>query len=271
MRRNLASLNRIGSWAATVLLLAGGAGCGGASGRQVTLTVFAAASLADTFGEIGRAFEAAHASDEVAVTFNFAGSQVLRAQLEHGAVADIFASAGAEEVDALQSQGRVAAGGVRTFATNRLVILLPSGNPAGIHSPADLSRPGLKLVLAAEQVPVGRYTQRVLQHMDATFAGGFLDGVLANVVSREPDVRQIVAKLRLDEADAGIAYASDAVAAPELETVAIPDALNVTARYPIAVLADAPQPDWAAAFVDFVTSDEGQAILSRWGFGPANT
>ena len=230
---------------------------------SVQLTVFAAASLTDSFGEMATTFEASHPG--VDVSLNFAGSNTLRAQIDQGAQADIFASANTKEMDALVASGLAAEGTPQTFLTNRLVVITPTENPAGVSTFDDLTRPGLKLVLAAEEVPVGRYTRQMLDNAGADFKAM----VLANVVSNETDVKQVLAKVQLGEADAGIVYASDAVAAPELPVIEIPSEWNVLAKYPIAALKDAPQPELANEFVAFVLSPDGQTILKKWGFSPA--
>ena len=140
--------------------------------------------------------------------------------------------------------------------------------PGGVLTLQDLARPGLKLVLADEAVPAGRYAREVLNRLNATYGASFRDDVLANVVSNEDNVKQVLAKVQLGEADAGIVYASDALVAAELLTVVIPPQANVVAEYPIAALAGAPSPALAAEFVDFVLSPEGQSILKKWGFTP---
>jgi molybdate transport system substrate-binding protein len=132
----------------------------------------------------------------------------------------------------------------------------------------DLAQPGIKLVLAAEEVPVGKYARQALDQMNAVFGADFKDTVLANVVSNENNVKQVVSKVQLGEADAGIVYVSDAVAAPDLKTIEIPDELNVIAKYPIAPLAKSENADLAAKFIEYVLSTEGQAILAKWGFAP---
>ena len=233
-----------------------------------TLTVFAAASLTDAFNEIGRNFEAAHPG--VTVSFNFAGSQTLRTQLEQGAVADVFASANQTEMDTLMKDTLVAANSSQVFLTNSLVVILPANNPANVLTLKDLSRPGLKLDLADTTVPAGKYARQILMSLDKdpAFGSDFSTQVLANVVSNETDVRQVVAKVQLGEADAGIVYVSDAVAASELQTIAIPTADNVIAKYPIAALGKAQQPDLAAGFITYVLSADGQAALKKWGFTP---
>ena len=246
------------------------AGCAPAASQPANipepkiLNVFAAASLTDAFTEIGRNFEVAHPG--VTVTFNFAGSQALRTQIEEGAPVDVFASANKTEMEKLLADSFVAQDSAQTFLNNKLVMILPSNNPASLEKLEDLAQPGIKLVFAAEAVPVGKYTRQSLELMNGQFGTDFKDKVLANVVSNEDNVRQVVAKVQLGEADAGIVYTSDAVAAPDLMTVEIPPELNVVAEYPIARLTQSTNPELADTFIAFVLSDEGQAILQKWGF-----
>lgn len=230
------------------------------------LIVFAAASLTDAFTEIGENFQTANPN--VTVTFNFAGSQALRTQLEEGAPADIFASANKTQMDAVIAASLITEGTQQNFLTNKLVVILPADNPAGLSKLEDLANPGIKLVLAAEEVPVGNFARQALDLMNASFGTDFKDKVLANVVSNEDNVKQVVTKVQLGEVDAGIVYTSDAVAAPELQTIEIPSELNVVAKYPIAPLLNSEHADVAQAFIDYVLSDEGQAILEKWGFSP---
>ena len=230
------------------------------------LTVFAAASLTDAFTEIGKNFESQNPN--VTVTFNFAGSQALRTQIEEGAPADVFASASAKEMDALIAGSFAAKESSQIFLSNKLAVIVPADNPAGIDSLDDLANSGVKIVLAAEEVPVGNYSRQAFELMNASFGADFKNNVLANVVSNEDNVKQVVAKVQLGEADAGIVYMSDAVVAPELETIQIPDEMNVIAKYPIAPLVESDNIELARAFVAYVLSDEGQAILRKWGFAP---
>ena len=236
-----------------------------------TLTVFAAASLTDAFNEIGAGFKAANPG--VTITFNFAGSSTLSTQLNQGASADVFASANQAEMDKVIAGGRIKADGSRVFLTNLLVVILPANNPANVQSLQDLARPGLKLVLGDKTLPAGKYALQILDNMvkDPAFGLDFKTKVLANVVSYETDVKQVVAKVQLGEADAGVAYISDSVAAPGLKTIAIPAGLNVVAKYPIAPLINVADPyraQLAADFVKYLLSPEGQAILKKWGFTP---
>lgn len=231
-----------------------------------TLIVFAAASLTDAFTEIGENFQTANPG--VTVSFNFAGSQALRTQIEEGAPADIFASASGKEMDAA-IEGKFIADGVRqVFLTNKLIVILPADNPTALEKLEDLTKPGIKIVLAAEEVPVGNYARQALDLMNGSFGADFKDKVLANVVSNEDNVKQVVSKVQLGEADAGIVYTSDAVAAPELKSIEIPAELNVIAKYPIAPLVESENAALAQAFIDYALSEEGQAILAKWGFGP---
>ncbi|MCB0117708.1 MAG: molybdate ABC transporter substrate-binding protein [Anaerolineales bacterium] len=229
-----------------------------------SLTVFAAASLTDAFTEIGGDFEAVNPG--VTVTFNFAGSQALRTQIEEGAPADVFASANKTEMDNAIKASFIAENAPQNFLSNKLVIILPADSAGTVAKPEDLANPGIKIVLAAEDVPVGKYARQALDTMSGSFGSDFKDKVLANVVSNEDNVKQVVAKIQLGEADAGIVYTSDAVAAPELKTIDIPAELNVIAKYPIAKLTQSPNADLADAFIAYVLSPDGQAVLQKWGF-----
>jgi molybdate transport system substrate-binding protein len=207
------------------------------AGPQPALTVFAAASLSDAFAELGREFEAAHPGARV--RFNFAGSQQLVLQLEQGARADIFASADRRWMEHADSLG-ILAGPARIFARNTLVITLPRGNPAKVAGIADLARPGVKLVLAAEAVPAGRYAREALRALEGRpgYPPDFGQRVLRNVVSEEENVRSVVAKVELGEADAGIVYRSD-VTGPrgrEVGVLPFPPDVGPSPAYPIAQL-----------------------------------
>jgi molybdate transport system substrate-binding protein len=244
------------------------AACSGTSAdsQPCTLTVYAAASLTDAFTEMGEAFEASHPG--VTVAFSFGGSQNLRTQIEQGAPADVFAPANTKEMDALVAGDFVDTDTPMVFLTNQLVVILPQANPAGIASLEDLAKPGLKLVLAAEEVPAGRYAREVLENLNAVFGAEFKEEVLANVVSNEDNIRQAVTKVQLGEADASIVYVSDAIAVPELQQIVIPAEMNVIAEYPIAPLVGSANTELANVFIDYLLSPEGQATLQKWGFTP---
>lgn len=232
-----------------------------------TLTVFAAASLADAFEEIALAFEAAHPG--VDVVFNFAGSSTLATQLAEGAPADVFASANARQMTAARDAGRIG-GQEQIFARNRLVLIVPADNPAHILTLRDLAAPGIQLVLAAPGVPVRDYADAMLDRMAASplYGGTYRSAVLANLASEEDNVRQVAAKVALGEADAGIVYLSDVTPdiREQVQTLSIPSRFNTLATYPIAVTNDPVDLDLAQAFVNYVLSDEGQAALNSWGF-----
>ncbi len=236
--------------------------------KPVSLTVLAAASLTTPFQAIGKAFEAANAG--VTVQFSFAGSQHLSEQLNQGIEADVFASASKKYMEAAIESGRVTADTQKTFARNGLVVIVPAANPAGITTLKDLAKSGLKLDLAAKEVPVGQYSLDFLDKavQDAGLGAAYKDDVLANVVSYEDNVKSVLAKVALGEADAGIVYKSDVSGddGAKVTIIEIPESMNVIANYPIAVLADSKNPELAAAFMEMVLSDAGQAELSKVGF-----
>lgn len=222
-----------------------------------TVTVFAAASLRDTFTEIGAAFEQVH--DDVAVVFNFAGSSDLAGQLAQGAPADVFASADTVTMSRVVDEGLVAGDPV-LFAANTLTIVTEPGNPKGITSFDDLGRDGVSAVVCAPQVPCGAATVRA---EEAT-------GTELSPVSEESSVADVLAKVTSGQADAGLVYVTDARAAGDAVTVvAFPESGDSVNSYPIAVLEDSRNPDAARAFVDFVAGPEGLEILGEAGFaGP---
>lgn len=249
-------------------LLVGVAGMVGAQKEIQTLTVFAASSLGDAFTEIGAVFQADN--PEVTISFNFAGSSALATQLvEGGAPADVFASANQKQMDVANDGGRIGSEPV-TFARNRLVLIVPADNPAQIASLEDLAKPGVKLVVAAPAVPVRDYTDAMLEKLaaDPDYGESYRQTVRANIVSEEDNVRQVAAKVALGEADAGVVYASDVTPdiARNVVPLAIRDEVNTIATYPIAITNDSANPELAQAFVDYVLSDDGQAVLEKWGF-----
>ncbi len=248
-------------------------GCGRGATQTATLNVFAAASLAEPFTELGKQYEAAHPG--VSVAFNFAGSNVLRLQIEQHAPADIFASANQREMKTLSDEGLINADSVHVFAGNRLTIIIPSSNPGKLVTFADLARPGLKLVAADKAVPAGAYFEKVLQRAAdrAEYGKDFSAAVLANVRSREENVEAVVTKVRLGVADAGIAYQSDlhGSAAALLRGIDIPADINPAAEYPIATTAHGAAASLARDFELFVLSPQGQSILTAHDFLAAPT
>ena len=240
------------------------AACGGDDGTGESVTVFAAASLTEAFTDLAEAFEAANPG--VTVRLAFAGSAALRTQALEGAPADVFASASPDEVEALAAAGLVAE--ERALLRNTLVVAAAEG-AAGVGAFADLGEPGVRLVLAAGEVPAGRYARRslALAEADGAYGPDFAARALANVRSNEANVRAALAKVELGEADAAIVYASDlAGGAPEgVRAVAIPARFQVAAEYRIALLSESAA---ARAFLAFATSPEGAATFARHGFEP---
>ncbi len=270
-------MGRYGKRATLVLLLTIAGvlvACGGgdsrtaeSSGPTGKITVFAAASLTEAFKEIATKFEATFQGTKV--DFNFAGTPTLRTQLEQGARADVFASANREQMALAQASGVVEPSS-RTFARNSLVIITPVENRASVESVEDLGRDGLKLVLALEAVPVGAYTHQALTAMsvEAGYGQGFGEAVMSHVVSLESNVKQVVAKVELGEADAGIVYGTDVTQelASKLTRIEIPDGFNVIAEYPAALVTDRRNDVVARLFIDFLLTEPAQAILARHGF-----
>jgi molybdate transport system substrate-binding protein len=231
------------------------------------IVVYAASSLTDPFNKIKADLEKANPG--LKITYSFGGSNTLRAQLEQGAKADVFASANQTEMDnALQSS--LVAGKGQVFARNRLVVILPKNNPGKVTKLQDLANPGLKFVTAAKDVPVGGYTLTALGKMsqDAAFTPDFAAKARANFVSQESNVKQVVTKVQLGEADAGICYLTDISASVQndITTLEIPDRFNTLASYPISVLEGASNTAGAQAFVAYVTGSQGQDTLKMYGF-----
>lgn len=240
--------------AAGVLAACGGSGRDLASDVSGDITVFAAASLTESFEEIGQAFEAARPGSSV--RYNFAGSQQLAGSLVDGAPGDVFASADERQMAAVADAGLLTAP-AQVFATNRLAIAVEPGNPLGIGGLGDLEDPSVAVVLAAEEVPAGQYAQEVLSNA----------GVDVSPVSLEEDVRAVLSRVALGEADAGIVYVTDVAAADgRVDSVIIPDEVNVLARYPIAALDGARDAETAQAFVATVLGSAGRRILAEKGF-----
>lgn len=268
MREHRASrdVRRVG--VALALLLGALWGCkrpGPPAAQERRLVVYAAASLREAFTAIGEDFE--RAQPGVELTFSFAGSQQLRTQLEHGAPADVFASADQRQMDELLRAGRVL--GPVVFARNEPVLVVAQESAGAIRGLGDL--PGAsRLVIGAPEVPIGRYTLALLDRASASLGPDFRARVEARVVSRELNVRQVLAKVVLGEAQAGIVYRTDARSAQDrVAVVKIPEELNVIAEYPIAVVSQAAHPGLARAWVERVLSADGQRALRAAGFLPA--
>ncbi len=234
-----------------------GSGSTSSNALAGTLNVFAAASLTDAFNAEGKAFTQAHGG--VTIRFNFAGTPTLVTQIEQGAQADVLASADTTNMDKLKGDG-FTAGAPSTFAHNQLEIVVGPGNPKHIESLADLAKPGVIYITEGATVPAGKYSLQALQKA----------GVKVTPKSQETDVKSVISKIELGEADAGIVYTTDVKAAGDkVAGVPIPDQYNVVATYPITVVKGTKESDAANAFIAFVLSSSGQAILASYGFQPA--
>ncbi len=240
-----------------------------AAPASVTVKVFAPSSMTDAAKELAAAYEAANPGVKLAIEIGHSPTQ--RLQLTQGATGDVFMTASQKDMDDAITDQSVAGGAAKVFATNQLVVVLPSQNPANLQALADLAKPGVRLLFAVVDTPIGKVTLTALDKMDKQIGSGFKDKAIANVVSNEAGVKPIVSKIQLGEADAGIVFVTDAVAAPALKTIAIPPEQNVISQLNIAPLAAAPSPEHAAAFTAYVTSAEGQAILKKWGFMPGKS
>jgi len=233
-----------------------------------TLTVFTAASLTDAFGEIEQTLEGQF--EGLDLILETGGSQALVTQLQEGAEADVLATANTSTMDDAVESGLISGEPV-SFTANRLVIVTPGDNPAGVEDISDLTEPGLRLVVAGADVPAGRYAREAVCAWGSADAApdNAVDAIGANIVSEEEDVRNVLAKVQLGEADAGIVYASDATAAEiagtPVNVVEFPNGVPTTATYPIAATAAGNQ-DLADPFIAFVLSPDGQAILTEYGF-----
>ncbi len=250
--------SREAGWALALIFGSVLVGCGSASWENPhALDVFAASSLTEAFQELERDFEAASPGTDVRLTF--AGSQVLRLQIQQGARADVFASANPLHMKTLEDQGWVVSRGV--FAHNELVVVVPEDNPAGITSFREL--PGCtRLVIGHANTPVGRYTREVLERAGEAFEAR----VLSRVVSEEHNVRMVRAKVELGEADAAVIYRTDAVASRGVRVVPIGDSLNVRASYLHGALKGSHKGALAERWMSFVASPRGAAVLARHGF-----
>lgn len=236
-----------------------------ASGAPRTLTVFAAASLRNAFAALAPVYEAAHPG--IRLVFSYDASSALRAQIEQGAPVDVFASADTRNPEALAAAG-LTTGQPTPFAGNRLTVIVPTGNPAGIRSPADLARPGIRVVAAGPDVPITRYADKAIANLAALsgYPPDFTSRVAANIVSHEDNVRAVVAKIELGEGDAAIVYVTDAQASTKVVPVAIPDAANVSATYAAVAVKGSADASAAASFVAWLAGPDAATILARFGF-----
>ncbi|WP_285665414.1 molybdate ABC transporter substrate-binding protein [Actinorhabdospora filicis] len=223
----------------------------GEKGVTGPVTVFAAASLTEAFTTIGADFEKAHPGTKV--TFNFAGSSALATQINEGAPADVFASAAPKNMQTVTDAGNTK-GGAKVFVKNQLVIAVAKGNPKGITGLADLAKPDVKVALCAEQVPCGAAAKKAIGDLKIT------------PVTLEQDVKSALSKVKLGEVDAALVYRTDAKSSPDVDAVEFPESASAINEYPIAALKNGPNAAGAGAFVAYVLSEAGRAVLLKAGF-----
>jgi molybdate transport system substrate-binding protein len=233
------------------------------------LTVFCGAGLTGAFNEIGQIYEN---TSDFGVNFNFDGVPALRAQIEQGAYADIVVSANLKHMDALKAEGYIDNNTIEIFAGNKVAVIVPNDNPANITNLTDLAKPGMKILIGTKDLPAGDYALQVLDKLaaDSKYGPAYKDAVMANIVSEETTVNRIVSKVALGEADAGFAFISDV--SPQMvgkvTRIVVPKEYNVVGKFPLGVLKQSRYPEEAQSFVDLVMSEEGQAILDKYGFIP---
>jgi molybdate transport system substrate-binding protein len=258
---------RFGAVAALATALAVAA-CAPVQPARVVISVATAASLRDAFNDAAARYEGSH--PVVGIQLAFDASSALRTQIEQGAPVDAFVSADTSNPQALVDHG-LATGAVRVIARNQLVIVVPRSAGATVATPLDLARSGVKVIAAGPEVPISKYAAQLVASLarQPGYPADYADRVAANTVSREDNVRAIVAKVALGEGDAGIVYVTDARAA-NVGSVEIPEGANVVAAYGAIVMKAARHPAEARAFLDWLVAPDGRAVLGKFGFLPAS-
>ncbi len=236
------------------------------------LTVFTAASLTGAFVEIGQMYKN---QTNIEVAFNFDGSQALRTQIENAAYADVFVSANKKQMNDVKNSELMNNSSIVIFTKNKLSLIVPKDNPAKIANLSDLAKPGLKIVIGTKDVPVGDYALQIISKLgnDSAYGPDYKTKVLANVISQETNVNYVVTKVALGEADVGFAYVSDVTEdlASKVDKIDIPDEYNIIAEYPMGILLESKYPAESQEFMNLVMSDEGKAILEKYGFAPVES
>jgi molybdate transport system substrate-binding protein len=237
------------------------------SAAAVDLTVFAAASLKGALENAKAAYETANPG--TTLTLSTDSSAALETQIEQGAPADVFLSADTTSPKKLVDAG-LAEGAAVTFATNELTIIVPTDNPAGIASPADLAKSGVKVIAASDEVPITKYATQLVENLveKSGYPASFIGAYFANIASKEDNVKAVVAKIELGEGDAGIVYVTDAKASTKVTTVDVPESANVPATYDGVVIKASRNAAAAKAFLDWFAGPDGHAILGGLGFLP---
>ena len=265
-------MNRWSRWAILAAALIA-ASCGGGtttpapSATGTTLTIYGAASLKGVLDRAKAAYETAHPGTTLTISTD--SSATLETQIEQGAPADIFLSADVTNPQELVDKG-LAAGAAVSFAGNKLTIIFPIANQAGFAAPVDLARIGLKVIAAGDSVPITKYANQLVLRLAGLpgYPSSFAAGYAVNVVSREDNVKAVVAKIELGEGDAGIVYVTDARASTKVTQVPVPDSVNVPATYAGVVVKASPNATAAGAFLAWLAGPDGQAILGSFGFLP---
>jgi molybdate transport system substrate-binding protein len=239
----------------------------GSAAPPANLTIYGAASLSGVLAKVKTAYEAANPGTTLTISTD--SSAALETQIEQGAPADIFLSADSTNPKKLVDAG-LAAGPVVDFAANKLTVIVPAANPAGIKTPADLAKSGVKVIAAGDAVPITRYASQLVANLAKVtgYPSDFVAAYTANIASKEDNVKAVVAKIELGEGDAGIAYVTDAKASTNVATVDVPDAANIPATYAGVVVEASKSGAAAQAFLTWFAGPEGQAILANFGFLP---
>jgi molybdate transport system substrate-binding protein len=256
---------RVGGWVLLALLIAACQPAPSPSTQAVELTIFAAASLQDALDAVETVYTGTVPGTTLVI--GTGSSAALRIQIHEGALADVFLSADTANPEALVEAGLVAGEAV-AYAGNRLALVVPNENPAGIQSPADLANDGVQVIAAADEVPITVYAAQVLANLSRMpgYPPGFVDGYAANVVSEEDNVRSVLTKLELGEGDAGFVYQTDALASLRVTAIPIPEGANVSPTYAGCVIATSDHVDQATAFLEWLAGPVGQAVLAEFGF-----
>jgi molybdate transport system substrate-binding protein len=238
-----------------------------ASAANVELTVFGAASLKGALDKAKAAYETAYPGTTVTVSTD--SSSALETQIEQGAPADVFLSADTTNPKKLVDKA-LADGEAVNFAGNKLTIIVPTANPAGISTPADLAKSGIKVIAAGDEVPITKYATQLIGNLakEAGYPADFAATYAANIASKEDNVKAVVAKIELGEGDAGIVYVTDAKASTKVTPIDVPDTANVPATYSGVIVKASEKPVAAKAFLHWFAGPDGQAILSGFGFLP---
>lgn len=240
-----------------------------ATAAPASLTIYGASSLNAVLAKVKTAYEAANPGATLTVSTD--SSAALETKIEQGAPADVFLSADTANPQKLVDKG-LAAGGLTKFAGNLLTVIVPLGNPAGIQTPADLARSGVKVIAAGDTVPITKYASQLVANLakQPGYPSGFVSRYTANIVSKQDNVSAVVSQIALGEGDAGIVYVTDAKASTKVATIAVPAAANVPATYAGVVVKASANEDAARAFLTWLAGSDGQAILASFGFLPAS-